>query len=124
MQRSVVAEIFGYLVCLFTVFIFFHSLAGIVDGAFGIARPAPQTFVERAGPGPGPGMHGFIWQDRGQMPIAKGLPGPMGPERQVTVRAHAFGVGGARTLIVSIVLLIAAVLVFQRTFRWLNPRSA
>ncbi|HLI96207.1 MAG TPA: hypothetical protein VKT72_08980 [Candidatus Baltobacteraceae bacterium] len=112
MQRSVVAEIFGYLVCLLTVFIFFHSIAGIVNGAFGIAHPAPHILVSRMpGPGPGPGMHGFMWQGHGQM-------------HATTVRAHAFGVaGGLRTLVVSIVLLIASVLVFQRTFTWLNPRA-
>ncbi len=48
MQRtSVIGEVFGYLVCLLAVVIFFISVAGVVNGAFRVVNPDRRTARHR-----------------------------------------------------------------------------
>jgi hypothetical protein len=79
-RHTVVAEIFGYLVCLLAVAIFFASVAGIVNNAFRVVHPTERAHVmARIGPTGlgmmGPGMMGpgsmhrhatntFFWRAR------------------------------------------------------------
>lgn len=136
MQRSLIAEIFGYLVCLLAVVIFFMSVAGIVNNAFRVVHPTggPRLVVRRFG-GPGPGGQAFF--------RARGGPGMPGPHMRVNpggpmlpapgttaMRAPFEGnarYDAARRLVLAIVMLVVSILVFRRAFEWLNgpslPRS-
>lgn len=149
MQRSsITAEIFGYLVCLLTVAVFFISVAGIVNGAFRVVNPTAQPhMLARHLGAAGPGHHGdaFFWMGHaghgeeafGQMgPGAGASAGPMmggsgnvtgspGPDI-ATMRARFTAdarYDAARRLLVAIVMLILSIAVFRRTFDWLNPKQ-
>lgn len=147
MQRtSVIGEIFGYLVCLLAVVIFFTSIAGIVNGVFRVASPnaGPRVMIgQRFG---GPMMRGrfhrggnFFYRSvgpgggRGQRggQVMGGPPPPMalpsGAPDVTTMRAVAMGnarVDAWRRLVLAIVMLIVSILVFRRTFAWLNSKQA
>lgn len=132
MQRTtLVAEIFGYLVCLFTVAVFFASIAGIVNNAFRVGNPTagPRVLFQRHIGPPGGGNIFFRAQTQGRMPNAN-RGGPMqvpvppgaGPNA-VAIGARFVGdarYDAVRRLVLSIVMLIASILVFRRTFAWLN----
>lgn len=119
MQRhSVAAEIFGYLVCLLAVMIFFMSVAGTVSSAFRIAHP---TVAHRS-------FGGHPWlgeraplatqpQDIGQP--QEGSPGTMGDRMLSGARFDAI-----RRFVVALVMLVLSILVFRRAFAWLNPAGA
>ena len=136
MQRiSVIAEIFGYLVCLLAVVVFFISIAGIVNGAFGVVNPTagPRVIAARALPGgpmmrePGPGGN-FFYRAPGAPGAQQGpLPMPSGAPDITTMRANMAGNAryyAAQRLVLAIVMLVVSCVVFRRTFAWLNPRHA
>lgn len=100
--RSLVAEIFGYLVCLIAVIVFFCSVAGLVSSAFGIVSPTVDSHV---------------MQHAIQAPPAFGMPG---------IREHLIPdarENATRRFAVSVVMLIVSIVVFRRTFDWLNARE-
>ncbi|HTU69830.1 MAG TPA: hypothetical protein VMF11_05870 [Candidatus Baltobacteraceae bacterium] len=136
MQRaSIVGEIFGYLVCLVAVAVFFMSIRGIVNGAFQIGHPTPRAnMVFRVN-----AMHGahvvgamgaprwYVRQKQGQGPVtfppgAMPAPPPGAPDI-ATMRAGL--VGNARydavqRLVLGIVMLIVSIAVFRRAFAWVT----
>jgi hypothetical protein len=121
-RNSFIAEIFGYIVCLMTVAIFFMSVAGVVNGAFRIANPtAPaRMLVHAMGHQRGPMMA------PGTMPGPGAMPGP--PSADITA-ARADMTANARynavrRFVLALVMLAASILVFRRTFEWLNPRAS
>ena len=136
MQRySIIGEIFGYLVCLLTIVIFFMSVAGIVNSAFRIANPiaGPQVIGVRAmGPHGGPGNFFFrSFGQRGGPGKMEAPPQPFPPSSSApdvtTMRADFVGnarFDATRRLVLAIVMLILSVLVFRRAFAWLNPKQA
>jgi hypothetical protein len=138
-RHSVIGEIFGYLVCLLTIVIFFMSVAGIVNSAFRVANPTagPQiigaarllgppgrggnffyrTFGRRGGPG----------KVEGPLPGAMPMPMPSGAPDVTTMRANFVGdarFDAVRRLVLAIVMLVLSILVFRRTFEWLNAKQA
>lgn len=122
MQRlSPIAEIFGYLICLLAVAVFFVSVAGIVNNAFRVVNPSagPRVIGTHMMPG-----HGWE-RPRPMPPPPDAMLAP--PGAGVTaMRARFEGnarFDAARRLVLAIVMLIVSVLVFRRAFDWLNPRQ-
>jgi hypothetical protein len=105
-RASVAADVFGYIVCLIAVLIFFASVAGIVNNAFRIAHPMPGMLA--------------VNMVRPVQPQT-----PLSPEVR---RAHMLATeryDAARGLVLAIVMLILSIAVFRRTFEWLNaPQPA
>lgn len=139
MQRnSATGEIFGYLVCLLAVVIFFISIAGVVNSAFRVVNPTagPRIFGARMMGGPMMRGHGdtFFYRTGGGSPKGgpmvappEPMPLPSGAPDIATMRADATAdarFDAVRRLVLAIVMLVAAVLVFRRTFAWLNPKQA
>jgi hypothetical protein len=140
-RTSVIGEIFGYLVCLLAVVIFFMSIAGIVNGVFRVANPTagPRVFIARSIGGPMmrgfPRGGNFFYRTRGGGGGQRGgqvmgpppMALPSGAPDVTTMRASAIGnarIDGARRLVLAIVMLIVSILVFRRAFDWLNPKQA
>jgi len=125
-RTSTVAEIFGYLVCLIAVVVFFMSVAGIVNNAFRVVNPTPgpRVFAARMLPGHG----NFFFRARSGQRTGEG-PGPMAlpnPPDVAAMRVRAEGdarFDAVRRLVLAIVMLVVSVLVFRRAFDWLNPRQ-
>jgi hypothetical protein len=120
-RSSLVAEIFGYLVCLLAVAVFFISVAGIVNNAFRVVHPTAGPRMIGAHM-----LAGHGWGHPGPMAAPRdSLPAP--PSTDVSaMRARFEGAArydAARRLVLAIVMLIVAVVVFRRTFDWLNPRQ-
>jgi hypothetical protein len=114
MQRtSVVAEIFGYLVCLLMVVVFFASVAGVVSGAFRVAHPTPQPpmAAQHFVAGPAEGFPGG--------PMMKPPPEPFVSGRLIANERY----DATRRFVVAVVLLILSILVFNRAFGWLNSKQ-
>jgi hypothetical protein len=134
-RHSVIGEIFGYLVCLLTIVIFFMSVAGIVNSAFRIANPTAGPQIIGAARMMGPGGHGnFFFRTFGrrggpgrvEAPPAP-FPMPSGAPDVATMRAKFEGdarFDATRRLVLAIVMLVLSVLVFRRAFEWLNPKQA
>jgi hypothetical protein len=119
MQRlSIPAEVFGYLICLLATVIFFVSVAGIVNNTFRVVHPIPQQRM--FGRHLRPGFGGMTAPPRAVMTL------PSAADRD-TIRARLIGdarYGAARRLILAIAMLILSIIVFTRTFAWLNPKHA
>ncbi len=104
MPRSLVAEIFGYLVCLIAVVVFFCSVAGLVSSAFGIVSPTVESHV---------------MQHALQAAPPSGFGAPAIREHFIPdARENA-----TRRFAVSVVMLIVSIVVFRRAFDWLNARE-
>jgi hypothetical protein len=117
MQRTtVVAEIFGYLVCLFTVVVFFVSVAGIVNGVFRTVNPMAQPRIV---------MRHMGWMHAGGGPQTSGMMmhGGFNPAKMHAQFGEAARYAAVQRLVLSIVMLILAIVVFRRAFDWLNPRQ-
>jgi len=136
-RHSVTGEIFGYLVCLLTVVIFFISVAGIVNSAFRVVNPTagPRVIATRMLGGPGHrGGNFFFFRTRGgsqHSGRAMGPPQPFalpsGAPDVTTMRANIVGdarFDAWRRLVLAIVMLVLSILVFRRAFDWLNPKQA
>ena len=137
MQRpSLIGEIFGYLLCLLAVVIFFISVAGIVNSAFRIVNPTagPRVMGARMIGAPGHRGGNFFFRtrggDKGPGPMAAPpapFPRPPGAPDVATMRANFTAdarYDAARRLVLAIVMLILSILVFRRAFAWLNPKQA
>jgi hypothetical protein len=121
-RTSLVGEIFGYLVCLLAVVIFFMSVAGIVNSAFRIVNPTAGPHVIGARMIGGPGRHGgnFFFRSRG----ANTGPGPVAaPPQPFNFEGNA-RFDATRRLVLAIVMLCLSMAVFARAFAWLNPKQA
>ena len=132
MQRvSVTGDVFGYLVCLLATIIFFVSVAAIVNNAFQVVHPTaqPRMFVRHMGSRFG----GPTWVGRrnqqAQAPLGSGsgadarAPGlDRGPLRDHFIAGARYN--AVRRLVVALVMLALSIVVFRRTFFWLNPREA
>lgn len=120
MQRtSVIGEVFGYLVCLLAVVIFFISVAGVVNGAFRVVNPTagPRAIGAR--------MVGGPWRPR--PPMAAPPERFPGPPDVTTMRANFTAdarFDATRRLVLSIVMLSLSIAVFRRAFAWVNPKQA
>ena len=146
MRTSIVAEIFGYLVCLIAVIVFFASIAGIVNSAFRVVNPTagPRIIATRMLGGPGGPKalfyrsagsgHGIFGHMFGHHGHAGGGPQTMGaaplpmpsPPDIAAMRARAEGdarFDAVRRLVLAIVMLAVSIWVFRRMFDWLNPRQ-
>lgn len=128
MQRtSVIGEIFGYLVCLLAVVIFFISVAGIVNSAFRVANPTAGPRAIGARMIGGPGRHGdFFFRTRGG-PQQQTAPMPPGAPDIGMKRANFVGDArfeAVRRLVLAIVMFALSIVVFRRAFAWLNPKQA
>jgi len=69
MQRhTIIAEIFGYLVCLIAVVVFFASVRGIVNSAFHVGNPDahPHIMIRTGMLGHGHAGNAFYWTGRGE----------------------------------------------------------
>jgi len=141
MQRtSIVADIFGYIVCLLAVAIFFISAAGVVNNAFRVVHPTAQhRMFAGFNTGRGFGMHrrfgleprfggGWMGRQSGQTqaPLAsQSATGTQTPAmNRETMRARFIAdarYDAVRRLVVALVMLILSIAVFRRTFQWLNP---
>ncbi len=128
MRHSVVGQIYGYLICLVAVLLFIHSIAGIVNGAFGASGPAPFARF-----GHGNSLHArgaFGWQG-GMMqrrwvlrqgalltPQPGMLPGTPPTGARVAVLIHHGS--NIRGIVLNVVLLLVALLLFATHWRWLE----
>lgn len=136
MQRtSVIGEIFGYLVCLLAVVIFFISVAGIVNNAFRVANPTagPRVIGARMMGGPGRRGGNFFFRARGGQergPMAappQPFPPSLGAPDVTAMRANFVGDArfeAVRRLVLALVMLALSIFVFRRAFAWLNPKQA
>lgn len=114
MQRpSVVGEIFGYIVCLLAVVIFFMSVAGIVNNTFRVAHPMGQRAMAARWHSP---------ESITAPPQATaGLPAGNLSPRHVRFAWNA-RYDAMRRLALAIVMLVLSILVFRIAFDWLNPK--
>jgi hypothetical protein len=137
-RASVIGEIFGYLVCLLAVVIFFMSVAGIVNNAFRVVNPTagPRVFGARmiGGPGRRGGPGNFFFRTRGgeqrsgpmaappaPFPLPSGAPDIVAMRANITADARFDAV---RRLVLAIVMLIVSILVFRRAFAWVTTKQA
>ena len=146
-MRTTVAQIFGYLVCLIAVIVFFASIAGLVNSAFRAINPTagPRIIATRMLGGPGSpnlffyrnaafrhggfghGVFGHHSRTGGGPQVMGAGPMPMpSPPDVAAMRARAVGdarFDAFRRLGLAIVMLFVSILVFRRTFDWLNPQQ-
>jgi hypothetical protein len=118
-NSSVPAEIFGYLVCLLAVVIFFISTAVVVSSAFRFVHPTTRPSMTARGD---MGRRGWQLQAPAIAPPA-GMPGT----DRATMRERFVGdarYDALRRFVVALVMLVLSIVVFRRTFGWLNPRQA
>jgi len=118
-RHSVTAEIFGYLICLLAVLIFFVGVAGVVSNAFRIVHP---TATHRMLTGP---MDARFGQPHGmaQAPDTDQSTGAQpGRVRERVLGGARFD--ALRRFVVALVMLVLSIVIFRRAFAWLNPRQA
>jgi hypothetical protein len=122
-RTSVVAEIFGYLVCLLAVVIFFASVAGVISGAFRIAHPSPQPpvmFRHLVATRPGVPWGGPMIK----APLPNALPPgsnmPFASDRAIADARY----DATRRFVLAVVMLVLSIVVFNRAFGWLNPKQS
>lgn len=126
---TVPAEVFGYLVCLLATVIFFMSVAGVVNNAFRVVNPTmqPSMMVGRdmrdRDKAPWMGRQDFQSQGSATAPVPPmGLPGGRFGAMHDRFIADA-RYNALRGLVLSLVMLVLSIVVFQRVFGWLNPRT-
>ena len=133
----IIANIYGYAVCLIAVVVFFIGTAAFIGGAFNLVHPMPmhafQSHRMRFAPGGHPAMN-RPWR----MGEAKGMPGaypmsgttgsPPQSAMQPAAAWHNAFIANARyaalrrTVIALAMLMIAGIL-FMRHWRWLHSES-
>lgn len=124
MQRvPVIANIYGYAVCLIAVVVFFIATAGFIGGVFNVIHPTPGRMFAmqhmRFGTA-GRSATGMMW--KGQSP-ANAMPRAMrtlpAPSHLVANSRYA----ALRRLVISLAMLILAGVLFVRHWRWLEATS-
>ncbi|MFY9719715.1 MAG: hypothetical protein WAK16_08720 [Candidatus Cybelea sp.] len=127
---TVPAEVFGYLVCLLATVIFFMSVAGVVNNGFRVVHPTMQTsmmggrHMRDRDKAPWMGRQG--WQSQGSS-IAPAPPMGSPGSRFSTMRDRFVAdarYNALRGLVLAFVMLVLSIVVFRRTFGWLNQRQA
>jgi hypothetical protein len=123
MQRtSLTSEIFGYIVCLIATLVFFVSIAGIVNNSFRVVHPTMRPAMMS--------RHHMRPHSPWQLQGSAAQPGPMSaiPGRNFGAMRDRFVADApydaVRRLVLAIVMLALSIVVFRRTFDWLNPRQA
>jgi len=119
MQRSSIAETFGYLVCLIAVVVFFASVAGVTSSVFRVVQPAAMhhpMHVRHDG-------ERLAFGSQGASVAGQPAAAPAGRDA-MRARLVAGALDAIRRLVVALVMLILSVAVFRRTFAWLNPIQA
>ncbi len=138
MQRiPIIANIYGYAVCLIAVVVFFAGTAAFIGSAFGAVHPTPfhpfltrNIRIER---GPLPNM---MWREQsgpmhaGAMHAGSMQPGAMQagmmPQAAVSPAAHRASMlanarfGAIRRMTIALAMLIVAGILFARHWRWLQ----
>ena len=143
MQRNpVIANIYGYAVCLIAVMVFFIATATFIAGAFDVVHPMAfhplitrDIRLERA-----PGPTGRMWRERigmqrgamgagamhpRAMPPATGLPArPLAAPGALpaTMLANA-RYAAIRRMTIALAMLVLAGVLFARHWRWLQAGS-
>lgn len=124
MERPLVSQIYAYLVCLLAIVVGLASLAGVISNAFRTAHPTmrPAMLMRHMGPGPFEGgMRGTMRFPQDQPPSPVGTPGPMMQQMHERFIADA-RYDAVRRLVTDLILLIAAVALFNWHWRWLHGR--
>lgn len=134
MQRSsIIADIYGYLVCLLAIVIFVHAAAGFINSAFGANggpgmgrgfHPPMVLMTMRQGPGGDlmwhRGMPGGMQRWRMRTGTAPNLPPGSPTGVQVAGRVQHEHGPSIRGLVLNLILLVIAVLLFGWHWRWLH----
>ena len=148
MQRNpVIANIYGYAVCLIAVLVFFIGTATFIAGAFDVVHPmafhpliARNIRLER-----GAGPSDMMWRERIGMQRGAMGPGAMGPGAMhpgamppaTGLRARPLAAHGAlpatmlanaryaavRRMTIALAMLVLAGVLFARHWRWLQAGS-
>ncbi len=141
MQRvPVIANIYGYAVCLIAVIVFFIGTAACISGVFQLAHPTPfhpfigrNIRIERFG-----GPADMMWRER--MPMQPGAmhPGAMHPGSMPATAPQppASALKGApaallanaryaavRRITIALAMLVLAGILFARHWRWLQAEQ-
>ena len=120
MQRSSIAETFGYLVCLIAVVVFFASVAGVTSSVFRVVQPAAMhhpMHVRHDG-------ERLAFGSQGASVAGQPAAAPAGRDAMRARLVAGARFDAIRRLVVALVMLILSVAVFRRTFAWLNPIQA
>ncbi len=143
MQRNpVIANIYGYAVCLIAVLVFFIGTATFIAGAFDVVHPmafhpliARNIRLER-----GAGPSDMMWRERIGMQRGAMGPGAMHPGAMppaTGLRARPLAAHGAlpatmlanaryaavRRMTIALAMLVLAGVLFARHWRWLQAGS-
>ena len=143
MQRNpVIANIYGYAVCLIAVLVFFIGTATFIAGAFDVVHPmafhppiARNFRLER-----GAGPSDMMWRERIGMQRGAMGPGAMHPGAMppaTGLRARPLAAHGAlpatmlanaryaavRRMTIALAMLVLAGVLFARHWRWLQAGS-
>ncbi len=141
MQRvPIIANIYGYAVCLIAVLVFFVGTAVFIGGAFHAVHPTPfHPFVSRnirieRGGAPGD----MMWRERGMHPgimhpgaMHPGSMSPTGLQPRPLVSngaLHATMLANARyaairRMTIALAMLVLAGMLFRWHWRWLQAES-
>ncbi len=132
MQRvPVIANIYGYAVCLIAVLVFFIGTAACISGAFALVHPTPfhpfigrNIRIERFG-----GPADMMWRERiamhpGAMPpraVQPHAPATLGkPPAEMLANARYAAV---RRITIALAMLVLAGIMFARHWRWLQAEQ-
>ena len=135
MQRiPIIANIYGYAVCLIAVIVFFAGTAAFIGGAFGAVHPTPfhpfMTRNIRIERGPLPGN--MMWRGHAGAMHAGAMhagaiqhPGMM-PQAAIPSTAHRASMlanarfAAIRRMTIALAMLVLAGILFARHWRWLQ----
>ena len=130
MQRiPIIANIYGYAVCLIAVIVFFAGTAAFIGGAFGAVHPTPfhpfMTRNIRIERGPLPGN--MMWRGHAGAMHAGAIQHPgMMPQAAIPSTAHRASMlanarfAAIRRMTIALAMLVLAGILFARHWRWLQ----
>ncbi len=133
MQRiPVIANIYGYAVCLIAVVVFFAGTAGFIGGAFGAIHPTPfHPFITRnIRIEHGSHFGGMMWHGRPGMQPGAMHPGATQsgsmPQSAIPAAAPRASMlanaryAALRRMTIALAMLVIAGILFARHWRWLQ----
>lgn len=133
MQRiPVIANIYGYAVCLIAVVVFFAGTAGFIGGAFGAIHPTPfHPFITRnIRIEHGARFGGMMWRGRPGMQPGAMHPGATQsgsmPQSAIPAAAPRASMlanaryAALRRMTIALAMLVIAGILFARHWRWLH----
>jgi hypothetical protein len=120
---GIIANVYGYLICVVAVLLFIHSAAGFVNSAFRFAGPSGMRHHHRVAAIYGPGSERWAWHR--MQPQALSKPGAVAPSVPGTFGARAAARGrwelaAVRGLVLNLILLAIAALLFRWHWHWLQ----